>query len=275
MRSEIVTSTKNPKISDLLALQEKSRLRREKGLFVLEGRREITRCLDSGYIPEALFYCKEIISQTDLESILAKASSANGRFEAIEVSANVYDKAAYRGGTEGVIAEMRSKDNSLEKLSVRKDPIIVVLEEVEKPGNIGAVLRSADAAGVDAVIICNPLTDLYNPNLIRASVGAVFTVKTATASSPDVIKWLKDRHIQILTAQLQDSLPYYDSDMTGGTAIVMGTEDTGLSEIWRAAADRHIMIPMQGRLDSLNVSVSAGILMFEAVRQRRFSHGNS
>ncbi|MDE6807943.1 MAG: RNA methyltransferase, partial [Prevotella sp.] len=148
-------------------------------------------------------------------------------------------------------------------------PLIVVLESVEKPGNLGAVLRSADAAQADAVIVCDPLTDLYNPNLIRSSIGAVFTVPCVACSSQECIDFLKARHIRILTAQLQDSHLYYDTDMTCGTALVMGTEDTGLTDQWRKVADAHIRIPMLGRLDSLNVSVSTAILLFEAVRQRQ------
>ena len=138
----------------------------------------------------------------------------------------------------------------------------------EKPGNLGAVLRSADAAGADAVILCDPLTDLYNPNLIRASLGGIFSCQVAAAPGEEVIAWLKARRIRILTAQLQDSKWYYDTEMTGPTALVMGTESTGLTDAWRRAADAHIRIPMLGRLDSLNVSVSAAILLFEAVRQR-------
>ena len=180
----------------------------------------------------------------------------------------MYEKTAYRSGTEGVVAELRCKSHRLEDLAVKENPVVVVLESVEKPGNLGAVLRSADAAGVDAVIICDPLTDMYNPNLIRSSIGGIFTVQTAATSSEEAIGWLKDRGIKIYTAQLQDSEWYYDIDMKGGTAIVMGTEATGLTDIWRKAADAHIKIPMLGRLDSLNVSVSAAILMYEAVRQR-------
>jgi TrmH family RNA methyltransferase len=146
---------------------------------------------------------------------------------------------------------------------------VVVLESVEKPGNLGAILRSADAANVDAVIVCDPLTDLYNPNLIRASIGAIFTVPTAVCTSEECIAFLKERKIKILTAQLQDSYEYYNYDMRQATAIVMGTESTGLTQQWREAADAHIRIPMLGRLDSLNVSVSAAILMYEAVRQRK------
>ena len=145
---------------------------------------------------------------------------------------------------------------------------------MEKPGNLGAILRTAEAAGVDAVIVCDPLTDLYNPNLIRASIGGVFSVPTAVCTSEECIAFLKPNGIKILTAQLQDSYKYYDYDMTHATAIVMGTESTGLTNQWREAADAHIRIPMLGRLDSLNVSVSAAILMYEAVRQRKVKMSN-
>ena len=187
------------------------------------------------------------------------------------VSPQVYEKMAYRGSTEGMIAIAKYKDHSLSSLFSlleKKNPLIVVLESVEKLGNLGAILRTAEAAGVDAVIVCDPLTDLYNPNLIRSSIGAVFSVPCVACASEDFIAFLKARGIQILTAQLQDSSLYYDTDMLRGTAIVMGTESTGLTEVWRQAADAHIRIPMLGQLDSLNVSVSAAILLFEAVRQR-------
>ena len=163
---------------------------------------------------------------------------------AIDIPPALYDKVAYRGGTEGIIAEMEWQERSLDSLQLGPAPLIAVLESVEKPGNLGAVLRSADAAGADAVIICDPLTDLYNPNLIRASIGAVFSTQVVTASSEETIVWLKSKGIGILTAQLQDSQWYYDTDMRGGTAIVMGTEATGLSPEWRQAADAHIKIPM-------------------------------
>jgi TrmH family RNA methyltransferase len=143
------------------------------------------------------------------------------------------------------------------------------VERVEKPGNLGAILRSADATGVDAVVVCDALTDLYNPNLIRSSIGAVFTVPCVMCGSEECIKFLKERGVQILTAQLQDSEEYYDVDMKRGTAIVMGTEATGLTNMWRKVADAHIRIPMLGQLDSLNVSVSTAVLLYEAVRQRR------
>lgn len=265
---ETVTSAANPKIKELLALQEKSRGRREKGLFVVEGLREAGRCMDAGYVPRTLFICTELLKGVTAEEIERKAMKNNPRCGIIYVTPAVYARIAAREGTEGVTAEMYCRPNRLEDITLRDNPLVAVLESVEKPGNIGAVLRSADAAGADAVIICDPLTDLYNPNLIRASVGAVFSMQVAVADSRDAIAWLKANGIRILTAQLQDSRPYYECDMTAGTAIVMGTESTGLTEIWRRAADSRIRIPMLGALDSLNVSVSAAVLMFEAVRQR-------
>ena len=263
MRIENITSSQNAKIKELLALQEKSKERKKKGLFVVEGRRELLHCIEAGYEPHTVFICPEIIRQADFEEIAGKCEC-----NFISIPGHLYDKVAYRGGTEGVIAEVHCKDRVLESLKLKKNPLVIVLESVEKPGNLGAVLRSADASGADAVIVCDPLTDMYNPNLIRSSIGAIFTVPVAAASSEEAIVWLKSRGIRIYTAQLQDSEWYYDTDMKGGTAIVMGTEATGLTEAWREAADAHIRIPMLGKLDSLNVSVSAAILMYEAVRQR-------
>ena len=179
---------------------------------------------------------------------------------------------AYRESTEGVIAVVKAKNHSISSINHKlfniNSPLVVVLERVEKPGNLGAILRTAEAAHVDAVIVCDPLTDIYNPNVIRASIGGVFSIPVAVCTSEECIAFLKEHNIRILTAQLQDSYDYYDYDMTCATAIVMGTESTGLSQQWRDAADAHILIPMLGRLDSLNVSVSAAILMYEAVRQR-------
>ena len=277
MRIESITSAQNPKVKELLALQEKSKERRKKGLFVVEGRRELLHCIEAEFEPHTLFICRDILSDKDFDKILGaiEENFCDSTYPIVEISRQLYDKVAYRGGTEGIIAEMHCKELSLEGLKMKENPLVVILESVEKPGNLGAVLRSADASGVDAVIVCDPLTDMYNPNLIRSSIGAIFTVPVATASSEDTIAWLKSKGIKIYTAQLQDSEWYYDTDMKGGTAIVMGTEATGLTNIWRKAADAHIKIPMLGRLDSLNVSVSAAILMYEAVRQRKDAKSNT
>ena len=262
MEESIITSTQNAKVKHVVALQQKSAQRRKEGLFVVEGRRELMHCLEAGYEIAECFVLDKLADLADLAPL--------GSLESLVslVSPLVYEKMAYRGSTEGVMAVVREKSRSLEDLQLGAAPLIMVLERVEKPGNLGAVLRSADAAKADAVIICDPLTDLYNPNLIRSSIGAIFSVPCVACSSEDCIAFLKARGIQILTAQLQDSSLYYDTDMLRGTAIVMGTESTGLTEVWRQAADAHIRIPMLGQLDSLNVSVSAAILLFEAVRQR-------
>ena len=255
-----ITSTQNPRIKALAALQQKSQERRAQGLFVVEGKRELLHVLSCpGTEIHEVYYCPELCQ---LPHPVSQCASI------VEVSRSVYEKIAYRGSTEGIIAVCRVKPLTLNDLTLRDNPLLIVLEGVEKPGNIGAVLRSADAAGADAVIVCDTLTDLYNPNIIRSSIGACFTKQFVACTSSECIAFLKDRGIQILTAQLQDSRLYYDTDMQRATAIVMGTEAEGLTTQWRQAADAHIRIPMLGKLDSLNVSVSAAILMFEAVRQR-------
>jgi len=283
MQQEVITSVQNPRIKQLLALQQKSSERRKSGLFVVEGQRELQHCIDAGLKVETVFCCEEMAPNSSLSTLhsshLSPLGELEGAFQLTIVTPYVYEKIAYRGSTEGIIAIVHTPHTSLSNIQWSTvngqwsmvnghSPLFVVLESVEKPGNLGAILRSADAAGVDAVIVCDPLTDLYNPNLIRSSIGAIFTVPTVACTSEECITWLKQHSVQILTAQLQDSNVYYDTDMTHPTAIVMGTESTGLTAIWREAADAHIRIPMLGQLDSLNVSVSAAILMFEAVRQR-------
>lgn len=259
-----ITSLQNERIKHLLLLQQKSAVRRQEGLFVVEGQRELLHCINAGYEVQSIFAdcekCGDGLKDIPTDGI-----------EVVEVSSRVYEKIAYRGSTEGMVAIVKTRQHIFEDLEKRmgESPLFVVLESVEKPGNMGAILRSADAAGINGVIVCDPLTDLYNPNLIRASIGAIFTVPTVACTSGECIAWLKKNGIQILTAQLQDSSLYYDTDMRRPTAIVMGTEATGLTTQWREAADRHIRIPMCGKLDSLNVSVSSAILMFEAVRQRQ------
>lgn len=265
MEETIITSTQNARVKHVVALQQKSALRRKEGLFVVEGRRELIHCLEAGYKVIECFILENLERLENLEIL----ETLENLSPLIPVSPQVYEKMAYRGSTEGVIAVVCEKQQSLDDLQLSSNPLVIVLERVEKPGNLGAVLRSADAAKADAVIVCDPLTDLYNPNLIRSSIGAVFSVPCVACSSEECINFLKARGIQILTAQLQDSSLYYDTDMRRGTAIVMGTESTGLTDQWRQAANAHIRIPMLGKLDSLNVSVSAAILLFEAVRQRQ------
>ncbi len=272
-----ISSTQNPKIKHIALLQQKSSERRKSGLFVVEGQRELGHCLAAGYEIESIYVLESQQERLCSGNAAQAVVDADGnvslgdiynKVKVNTVTPQVYEKIAYRGSTEGILAVVKTKQHTLADLKLTENPLVIVLEGVEKPGNLGAILRTADAAGVDAVLVCDPLTDLYNPNLIRSAIGAIFTVPVATCTSEECITYLKERGIKILTAQLQDSRPYYDQDMTAATAIVMGTESTGLTDIWRKAADAHIRIPMLGKLDSLNVSVSTAILVYEAVRQR-------
>jgi len=264
MLDSAISSIQNPKVRLLLTLQQKSSERKRVGLFVVEGQRELMHCMNAGYEIDSVFYCPTLFPDEELKSLTAKT---NARI--FTVTPEVYEKIAYRGSTEGIVAEVKAKALQLNDLRLGDNPLLMVVERVEKPGNLGAILRTADAAHADAVIVCDPLTDLFNPNFIRSSIGAVFCVPTVACTSEECISFLKAKGIRILTAQLQDSKLYYDTDMRQATAIVMGTEATGLTQQWREAADAHIRIPMLGQMDSLNVSVSAAILLFEAVRQRQ------
>ncbi|RAV27752.1 TrmH family RNA methyltransferase [Sinomicrobium soli] len=264
-----ISSVQNPLVKQAVQLQEKARTRKSSGLFVLEGRRELSLALKGGFdITTVLVH--EAICDPEEVAALWKDTGVPVP-ECIGISAGVYHKLAYRDTTEGVVAIARSRRHTLDTLRLHsKNPLILVAEAPEKPGNIGALLRTADAANADAVIIANPRTDLYNPNIIRSSVGCVFTGNIATGTTTEVIAFLKDRNIHMYGAALTASVPYHTVDFTGASAIVVGTEATGLSEEWLRGTDRNIVIPMEGEIDSMNVSVSAAILIFEAKRQRGF-----
>jgi TrmH family RNA methyltransferase len=260
-----ISSIQNPYIKQLIQLKDKSRERKKSGLFLIEGEREIMLALKGGYELESVLFNPEIINQERLNNLTTK------QLNTIEINSEVYQKLAYRDTTEGVLAVAKSKAHNLDELEFQtKNPLLLVAEAPEKPGNIGALLRTADAARVDAVIIANPKTDLYNPNIIRSSVGCVFTNTIVTGSTSEIINFLKSKNIPIYCAALQASVNYDTQDFTKATAIVVGTEATGLSEEWLENATQNIIIPMQGDIDSMNVSVAAGILIFEAKRQRGF-----
>lgn len=268
MHKEIV-SLQNSLIKELVQLKEKSRTRKKKGSFLLEGLREIELATIGNYAIEKIFYCLDIIS---LERIQNLQTCLLASVDYIKVSKDVYQKIAYRETTEGVIAVVTSKSHQLKDiLFKRKAPLILIAEAPEKPGNIGALLRTADAANIDAVFIANPKTDLYNPNIIRSSVGCLFTTQIATGSTTEILKYLNDHKINSYAAALkEDSELYQDQDFTNSSAIVVGTEATGLSNEWLQGATKKIIIPMNGKIDSMNVSVAASILIFEASRQRGF-----
>lgn len=263
---KIITSAQNPEVKHLLQLKEKSRYRVKEGKFIIEGKRELSLALKGGYTIDSLYYYPEFFSEREARSL------ERYHIKITEISQSVFEKLAHRSSTEGVIAVGRAKQHLLENLSfINPNPLILVAEALEKPGNIGALLRTADAANVDAVIIANPKTDLYNPNIIRSSVGCVFTNQIAIGKTQEINHFLKNNDIGILCASLEDSVPYNSVDMKKPTAIVVGTEATGLSDAWLKFSDYNIKIPMQGQIDSMNVSVAAGILIFEAKRQRDFS----
>ncbi len=265
MAIKLISSPQNPFIKQLAQLKEKSRERKKIGQFLIEGKRELSLSIKGGYEVETVLFFPELFSESE-----AKAMS-HYNMEIIEISKEVFQKLAHRDTTEGVIAVVNSKSHELETLKIEsKNPLILVAEAPEKPGNIGALLRTADAANVDAVIIANPKGDLYNPNIIRSSVGCVFTNEIALASSKETIAFLKTFNFNIFSAILQESKPYHTQNYTLPTAIVVGTEATGLTQEWRDGATQNISIPMQGVIDSMNVSVAAGILIFEAKRQRNF-----
>lgn len=258
-----IDSPQNPSIKRLIQLRMKSRARKKEGLFPIEGFRESILALKGGYDLLEIFFCPSLFPEENL--------SVFESIKKIPVSENVYSKIAYREGTQGIIALAKTKELSLDRLHFKTStPLILVAETPEKPGNLGALLRTADAAKVDAVLVAEAKMDLFNPNIVRSSVGGLFTNQIAAASSREIIDFLKERNIPIYSAILQESKAYTQIDFTPSAAIVVGPESTGLSEIWRKESTQNIHIPMSGMLDSLNVSVATGILVFEAKRQRGF-----
>jgi TrmH family RNA methyltransferase len=262
-----ISSIQNPEVRQLEHWNRKSRNRKKDGKFLLEGVRELRLALAGGYHPQTLYFCPEILP----ESVFGEVAGLEG-CPRVSLSPEVYRHLAYRGKTEGVIALMHARDHRLETLAwKRKNPLVLVAEAPEKPGNIGALLRTADAADLDAVLIADLKGDLYNPNIIRSSIGCLFTVPVATGSSPEILDFLRARGFQIAGAALGGALRYDTVDYCGPTAIVMGTEATGLTDLWRAGAHCLVEIPMRGTIDSMNVSVAASILIFEGLRQRGFA----
>lgn len=260
-----IQSTQNPLVKEWFSLAEKQRNRKKKNQFLVEGKREIQLALAGGYRLHTLLFQPEIFPQ---ENIIEFAISKE--ISVIEISAQVYEKLSYRSSTEGVIGIFEGKNHSVTSVVFNKEnPLILIAEAPEKPGNMGALFRTADAAGVDAVFIANPKTDLYNPNVIRSSVGCVFTQQIGVGTSTEIINFLKKHNIQIFCAALSASVSYHLADFQKSSAIVVGTESTGLSQEWLQASTQNIIIPMEGKIDSMNVSVAAAILIFEAKRQRK------
>jgi len=257
MQFEIITSLQNSKIKNVVLLGQKSKERNKQQLFPVEGKREIIMASCAGYTIDTLFVCSGFLCEEKI--------AANNIYE---VNKKVFDKIAYRENSDGLLALVKPKETTFDNLQIQANPFIIILESVEKPGNLGAILRTADAANVDAVIICDPKSDIYNPNVIRSSLGCVFSVKNITCTSEQALEWLHTNNITTYAAELNATQWYYNEDYTKGSAIIMGTESEGLSDFWLKNTKKHIKIPMKGKADSLNVSVSTAILTFEAMRQR-------
>jgi len=257
---EKITSLQNALIKKAQALRE-SRERREQGMTIIDGAREILRAFEAGIILTQVFYVK------GQEEVLLKQLQSK-KIESVEVSNQVMEKIAYGERHEGIIALAKTPLLSLKDLKLSKEPLVVVLESLEKPGNLGAILRTCDGAGVEAVLVCDPKTDIYNPNVIRSSTGVVFSIPIVCASSTETSSFLKSKKIKICASTPAAIKLYTQTDFKGACALVLGSEDQGLTDYWLGQADLKVKIPMNGRADSLNVSISAAIILYEALRQR-------
>lgn len=262
-----ITSLQNPFIKNILLLQEKPRARKEQDLFVIEGTREIRLAMMAGYTITDLIYCHELIKENELDGLV---SSSGISIRMTEVSLEIFNRLAYRKDQGGMIALANHRKVTLDEVKLNSNPLLLVLESVEKPGNLGALLRTADAGNLDGVIICDPQTDIFNPNSIRSSIGCIFTVPVVTCTSGEAIDWLRTNGIKMFGTALTAIKFYHETDLSGPAAIIMGSEAFGLSQLWMDESDELIKIPMNGKIDSLNVSASAAIVVFEALRQREF-----
>jgi RNA methyltransferase, TrmH family len=267
----VIESPANPRIRDAARLRER-RERDATGLTLVDGGREALRALEAGAIVEAAFVCPPLISTTEAKRVAEKLGQDVGPFGAsidvVEVGERAFEKLAYGDRSDGVVLVVRAPRSALADLQLPPDPLVVVTDDVEKPGNVGAILRSADAVGASAVIAAGR-TDLFNPNVIRASVGTVFSMPVAAAPAGEVAAWLRERGLRILATRVDAELLHVDADLTGSVAVVLGSEAEGLSDAWRDHDVEAVRLPMAGVADSLNVSVAAAVLLYEAWRQRR------
>jgi TrmH family RNA methyltransferase len=253
-----ITSLQNDRVKHIVKLREDKRQRQREGFMLVEGWDELTLALASGLKPQTIFTAPELASRS------LEVSSA----ETLSVSRLVFEKMSHREGPDGWLGVFPIPQRSLDDLKLGESPLVIIAESVEKPGNLGAILRTADAAGVDALLVCDPRVDLWNPNVIRASRGAVFAVPTVEVDNASALAWLKSKGMQVLAATPSAEMLYTAVDLTRPSAIAVGTEDEGLSDFWLSNADVQVLIPMLGKVNSLNVSVSTALITYEALRQR-------
>jgi len=262
----IIESPQNPRVKAAVKLR-KSSARRETEATLVEGYREILRATESGWKFNELYFCPELYLDTDAPDLVASISHRGT--PAFQCSEAAFRKMSYRDTPDGLMAISPLVGQTLDELELPENPLLLIAENLEKPGNLGTILRTADATGVDAVIVCGHKTDINNPNVIRASIGTLFFIPIAEATSEETLLWLEKRDIQSIATVPGAGLEYTDINLCGGTAIVVGSEDEGLTGRWLERANKKVSIPMLGKNDSLNVSTSAAILLYEAIRQRR------
>jgi TrmH family RNA methyltransferase len=260
----VIASLQNSRVKDVVRLRERRHRERE-GLMLVEGREELELALAGGARPQALYYCPSR-QGAGAQALLQAAAQAGA--ELVEVTGPVFDKLAYRENPDGWLAVVLIDRRPLASLALGARPLLLVAEAVEKPGNLGALLRSADAAGASAVVVCDPATDVHNPNVVRSSRGTLFTVPVVEAPTREVLPWLAEHAIAVVAATPQAHLTYTQADLRGPVAVAVGTEHEGLSATWLQSAAIQVRIPMLGRVNSLNVATAATLLLYEAVRQR-------
>jgi TrmH family RNA methyltransferase len=259
-----LSSKENPKIKQLLALKER-RERDETGLFLIEGYRELKRAADGGVHFHSLFVCPKLFLGSNEDALISQIGG-----DVYDLPPQLFEKISYRDRPDGLVAIAHQMRFGLKDIVPKNDPpLFVVAESIEKPGNLGTILRSADAVGADAVIVCDRCTDIYNPNVVRASVGTLFTLLVVEAKGADAYTWLKEKGVQVVAATPAAELDYSDAKLAGPVAIVVGTEQLGLTELWMKAADIRVRIPMRGVADSLNVATATTLLLYEVLRQRK------
>ena len=265
MPVELITSLQNPRLKRLVRLRDR-RARDEEQAFLVEGYREVRRALEKEVRLEELYFSREWFLGENEPALLEEAAAAGAKL--FELSKEAFAKVAYRERPDGILAVAPQWRRTLADLPLSDAPFILVVEAIEKPGNLGTILRSADAAGCDAVVVCDPVTDLFNPNVVRASTGVLFSVPCLVEGNEAVLAWLRGRGIRVVATTPAAEKSYTDADLTGPLAVVMGSEQYGLSEFWLRSSDDSVRIPMAGQADSLNVAMAALITLFEAVRQR-------
>jgi len=265
---EAITSVVNPRIKELVRLRER-RERDRSGLFLIEGYRELRRAAEGGLRLEALYHCPSLYLGENEAALVEGARRAGS--EVVSVAEAPFRKASYRDRPEGLLGVARQFPTSLDLLDPGPDPLILVVEAIEKPGNLGTMLRTAEAAGAAAVIVCDPTTDPFNPNVVRASLGTLFSLPLAVADTARTLAWLHQRGVRTVATTPSATRAHWDTDLTGAVALVVGSEQYGLSADWIAGASERVLIPMPGSVDSLNAALAAGIVLFEALRQRTAS----